>query len=66
MEYMMIEKPLKRLPGWVAVSDYPIQIGCYPKSVYADIETTPCFSMVKMKYNQPMRTALAVYNWMEL
>jgi len=39
-------KPLKRLSGWVVVSDHPVKTGCCPNSDSIQIEITPCFNRV--------------------
>ena len=57
MEYLMSDKPLNRLPGWVAVSNHPnAPMGvpggkseCYPNHRAGDIKTAPCFNMVNRK-----------------
>ena len=62
MEYLMIGKPLKRLSGWIAVSDHPNEFGCCPNCISNEFEAAPrLIGVASVSLLLPMRTVLTVY-----
>lgn len=62
---MSYNKPLKRLTGWVVVSEHPIQIGCYPKNRNDGIETTPCFNRVSTGFKKSINELFVIIIFMK-